>query len=712
MADTTVTQDNALDEIIKSMREEREREKAAKKALDESLKSQTELNKASTEAAQKIADANLSMAEAESISAKAKVTEASEKAKISSQEIKNEKKKLDQEKTRKTIDDSNVNSLVDQVETLKEKNRRIAKEDSEFNNLAEKLGQIREMIKSPIERLYSFAADKAGFDIKKRPISTAIGIAGLTANTIVNQDKVPPIFGILVKAITGGLIFVSGILERNFERIVNKFRGIDNRADELIRTEPVLRELAGLNKKLALELATLRVRRFDKDVVVKGKEEKEFLIRERSERLQNTSNESILKNVTETIKDSKTVEPEISLNKEPNLFSSNRPNVQMVNKIDELILLVKNINNQFDPEVDTERYNAEVSWRKEVIEKLESLRTGKVPEAKTGISGLLEGGAFASIASFVGGVVTSVGKFLLPLGILSKGLLRFATPLGLAASLLMTLDWQKDLLEPINKIKSTFADGNYLEGIFRSITLPTDIVVTFVNRSLASIAGFFGFDEAEKELNTLADSVNFVDAIMKLKTNLFKYINDITSGVDFNFSGLKDNLASKFDSLKDIVAGFDITKSIKELFDFISDKIESLKFWKTDKTFKTPEFIQKLIPERMKQNIDTIKINNENNISSSKTIERIESSISKLDPSRNIKQLSQTHEKLIEKQTTKENTRLERLTDKLGNINTSVVNQQVNNSSVTSIAGRPRARIEDNYGYRNHGSDFSGYMIN
>jgi hypothetical protein len=296
--------------------------------------------------------------------------------------------------------------------------------------------------------------------------------------------------------------------------------------------------------------------------------------------------------------------------------------------------------------------------------------------------------------------------------------------------MIMTLNWDKDIVDPIKRIKSTFADGRFVEAIFKAITLPSDIVTKFVTRSIASVAGIFGFEDVEKEINLLADNVSFVDSIIKLKDILLGYFNEITNGIDFNFAGVKDSVLANLNSIRDTFAGLNIDaklndiaesintsidnlnigKSINDLFDFVSDKIESLKFWKNDKVFKTPEFLQRIMPETFKKDT-TSEIVNKNVISNTNSIDKIENNISKLDTNKTISNLTKSHEKLIEKQSIKEKSSVEKLSQQLGNITTNVVNQQVNNSNITSIASRPRARIEEKYSHTNHSSDFSGYQI-
>lgn len=693
----TIQQENELEEVIRSMRLERERIKAAKKSAEESIKLQTELSKVNSDAVKKSAEANLNNAEAEQILSKAKIDEAREKAKIHAQEIKNEQQKVAQDGKRKSIDQSNTEGMVDEIERLRKKAKRLSLEEKEFQELANKMGEIREMIKSPITRLYNLAADK-GFDIRKRPISTAIGVTGLAANAIVNQDKVPPIFGILVKAITGGMIFISGIIEKRLGLLVDKIRGFDPGADELVKVDPILREIYAINKKMALELATLKIQKFRSDVIDRGIKEKNELIMARSERFEKTSKESVIENISQSLnKNSKDSDASIS---NGNVFQSNRPGAGLINKLDEIINLVKSINNHFDTEEDRERYTAELSWRNEVLDKLEYLRTGEVTKEKSTF-GFLESGALASIATFAKGAMSNILKFLTPLATLGKGLLRFAVPLSIVSGLLLTLDWNKDLVEPIQKIKSTFADGKFLEGLFRSISLPFDIVTSFVNRSISSIAGIFGFTEVEKEFKNIADNFNFMESMKTLSTNLFNYINDITKSINLNFINIKDRVLANLNAVTDIINQFDISKSVSDIFDTISEKVESLKFWNFDKKISAPDFIKKLTPDRFKENISSLRIQNENNINN----------ISKLDTSKNIRQLTSLHEKIITRQNTNENLKLDRLTEKLGNINTNIVNQQVNNSNVTSISGRPKPRIEDIYSYKNHNSDFSGYQI-
>ena len=135
----------------------------------------------------------------------------------------------------------------------------------------------------------------------------------------------------------------------------------------------------------------------------------------------------------------------------------------------------------------------------------------------------------------------SFGKFIPTILGIGKNFLRFLRflgPIGLVASLLMSLDFEKDLVEPIKKIIDTFANGDWIEGISRVITFIPDTIAKGILRFGSWIAEKLGFDGLAETLSGFADNFNIVDMVKNVWTS-------ITTGIGGAISSITDSL-SKF----------------------------------------------------------------------------------------------------------------------------------------------------------------------
>ena len=707
-----------IDAVIAAFKANREAEKIAqenKKFLDRQafetakLEQKTKENVAesnlrTSETIKQMADSNLNAAKDQAtksqLDSKEKVLEAQAdrikadadlskaKADLINNKSETERKKIDLESLKES------NKLQRDTQQLEER------KNKEFRAFADDLDKIKESFEGPIKNLLDSISNATKFDVRKKPVTGIVATAAMGLNSIATQDRTPPIYGMLAKLVGSMAVFTSFYGGKGIGALVNHILGRskqDIKAKELVKSDPVLKEIAETNKKLALQMAHLKIASFRQFNELKySKERAEFFERENTKAFtfkENTVKESIIpgKNKQEIIQGSNNVET----------------------KLDDIISIVKSIRNQYDPETDTERYNAEVKWRSEVLSKLESSGSINNTKEKSGL-GLLEIGALAGIGSYVSSILKSMTGFITPLLILARGLTPLFGPLALAGSMLLSLNFQKDLIDPVNSIVDTFKSGNILEGITKGLLFPVEVILKFIDRSIAYVSSLFGFDELSIALNENADKLNLFKIVSGFTSNLVKHFDSLLVGINESFGTELNSIKSFFNNtIQGITKNFEqfnLSKSINELFAWISDKIESLKFWKTDKEFKTPNFIENAV-NTFKSNV-TDKISN--NVKTITRIEDVESSIKKIE-SNNINTLNNNFNKVNDLKEQKDLNRIKEIIEKTTTqIITPISNTQINNSN-TAIASRPRARIEEITGQRsifnNNSGNFSGFVM-
>lgn len=694
-----------IEEIILEIKRQREEEKINRaNALKESQKL--------VDAASKLNDAAEAQAELNKTNAEAELIKSQAEVKKKSAEATKEKifaeAELARAKAEKINRQADAESAKNSARLQREKNQELRlqqeidkAEEKRILNFVESMTQVRESLKGSVSTLLDSLSNSVKFDIRQKPITGAVAVGSLAANAVATQDRIPPIYGILTKAAGALLTATSFYAGRGIERLLGKRN--NEEAKTLIKLDPVLKQVAATNKQLALEMARFKIDKFN--TTIKEKFEKE---------------KAEFNNKFEVLKQSNVKQKEVVFeNKTPNKFES-LDNSNVVNRLDEIISIVKNIHNQFDPEEEREKYNEEIAFRNQIISILTEKKkeSGKTPpENQNGFS-LLEVAGLAGISTMVSNTLKSIAAFMIPMKALGAGLLRFAPGIGLVGSLVLSLDWEKDILKPIENIKEAFDNGDFFEGAARLISMPSDIISKFVLRTGAFITDLFNFEDVSNKLNSLADNANIYNSLLNLKSTLFQWIQNIVKDVMLfseNFS-IKEIIESSVIELQNYFKNLDILGSIKYIFDFIHDKIESLKFWKIEKNFLLPENKKpdntSLIPqsntkEILSENQTIIKnqerVFNTANSQISKTSDTISKNLSEKIILRTQEQKKAT-EALVEK-----------LVTQTQQIIAPITNTQLNVNNNTAVASRPLARIPEYSANRatmtNTNADFSGYVI-
>lgn len=708
--------EKVLDDIIAIIRAENLAKKQNQEKQEFLDRQQFERDKLKNQADQKIAEANLNTAEAIKESTEnnlQSIKELDEISNISSKERKadaeSDKIKAETElnKSKRLSNEERLENDKKKIELdlLKESNKleRLSgeaadKESKKMKAFAEQMDSIQEKIKGPIDNLLDSISNAVKFDIRKNQLTGIAGTAAIGLNSLATQERTPPIYGMIAKLIGGFAVSTTFYVEKALKSFTNHLLGVskqDLEARRLIKSDEVLKRVADTNEKLALSMAHLKIAQFRESTKSKfEKERSEFI-----SRIEATKNNTIS-----------------SFNKESNNITKDFKSVSNTNlpidKLDEIISIIKSIKNQYDPETDLERYNLEVEWRNGVLERLGKAKLESTQSDKQGF-GLLQFGALAGISAWVTSVIKSISTFILPLGLLSKSMLKFAGPIGIAATALMTLDFQKDLIAPINNIIDTFKSGNIVESLTRGLVLPVELTVKFIGRTLSYLAGLFEFDSIKSKLDEQMSTLDLFKSIVIFKDNIIKTFDELTGDLSNKFSDeiqtVKDYFNNTLNNISKSFEDFNLSKSITEIFDWLSDKIESLKFWKSDKEFKTPKFINDAV-SIFKSNVTDKITKNINNISK---IDNVESSIKKIESS-SMSNLNKTYNQIVEQKERRETTKLKEVVERTTQVITPINNTQVNNSS-TAIAMRPRARIEEITGQRsmmnNNSSNFSGFIM-
>jgi hypothetical protein len=697
-------EDKGLDDVIAKFRAQRELQKAAA-ANAASLKVQAEVNAMNANTNKTLADTDhkktLSEEAKARLESKARIAEANVNRINADAELLKAKSANLEEKTRNESDQLKIDLAKADAAKIAMEVKREEVSVREQTQFASNMEKLRETIEGPIDHLLTSISTSTNFDARKKPLTTLIATAGIGLNSLATQDRTPPIYGMLAKlagfmATTVSFYGGKGI-ESIFRRISNP--GVSKEALKLVETDAILKEVATTNRALAIEMAQLKIARFKQATTERFEKEKnQFTIKENNKTSQSSTK-------TETITKENLVQPK-------------EDNTKLYSKLDDIILLVKNISNQYDSETDNERYVAEIKWRAEVLDKLGEFKSNQPTDKKSGF-GLLEFGALAGIGAYVGSIISSITKFISPLLLLSRALLPMAIPLTLAATALMTMDWTKDIVDPIQTIIKTFKDGKALEGITRLMLMPPELVLKFANRVVASISGLLGFEKTEKELNAYVDKINIFDSIISFKNKILNYFEGTLQGFNDTFDSVGLNIKDKLQSILKVsilaFQDFDLSSSIKEFFNALSDKIESLKFWKKDKEYKTDLFKNNQ-SEIIKKEVSQVNFSklSTNNITEN-SIEKIENRIEKRQ-SNSITNLNKNFTDLQRKKEEKDSSNLQQLIEKTTSIVAPISNTQINNnSSSTSIASRPYPRIyestADRSGFNNRSGDFSGFLM-
>lgn len=701
--------EKGLDEVIAKFRAQREAQKAAA-ANAANLKVQAEVN-------EKIANTNKIVADAEHkkslseeakarLESRAKISEANvDRIKADAELLKAKASNLE-EKTKNESDQLKLDLVKAEAAKISMQIKQEEVSVREQKDFATNMDKLRETIEGPVDRLLGSISASTNFDARKKPLTTMVAMGSIGLNNLATQDRTPPIYGIIAKLLGFMATSVSFYTGKGLENLVTKIRnpGVSRDALKLVETDSILREVAQSNRALAIEMAELKIARFKQSTTERFEREKNQFI----------SKENVSKESKESVKTER-------ITKE-NVVSPKLDDKLILTKLDDIILLVKTISNQYDPETDRERYTAELKWRSDVLERLGSLNVNSnVSDKKSGF-GLLEFGALAGVGAYITSIITSITKFLTPLGLLGRGLLTVSVPLALISTALLTLDWKKDILDPIQSIVKTFGQGDVIEGITRTIIMLPELVLKFANRVVASIAGILGFEKTEKELNAYVDRIDIFNSIIKFKEKILTYfdssLTDFGKLIDSIGMSIKDRIGSIIRDTILILKDFDLSDSIKEFFNALSDKIESMKFWKTNKEYKTNLFRNsqaEIIKQETNKQITTSKFTNQQNNINSSTIDKIETTIQKKQTD-SLATLNKNTRELDKKKEERESEKIQQMIEKTTAIITPVTNTQINNnSSNTSIASRPYPRINeytaDRSIFNNRSGDFSGFLM-
>lgn len=698
MADT----DQELERIIREHRESIQRQRQEALELERRASQNAEQSRILSEQARQQAETNNiqneinnNNAEEELNRTRTRLEENDNDAKARIANAKREKIEAESElaraKAKKILDQNDL-----EIEKFKSRNNKEELRNMEL--FATDMEKVRESLKGSVTNIFDSINNAIKFDIRKKPITGSIALLGLGANSLATQDKIPPIYGMLTKLAGTVATITSFYAGKGFERLFKSKE--QTQLEGLIQLNPVLREVSAVNKQLAMEMAKLKLDRFNQNVRERFESERNFFLQR-----QNTVNNERI-----------TIDRESTVN---NNFQSISNNRELYNKLDSIIEIIKNIDNQFDQEKDNERYNEEVSFRRELLNRLSNIDISSNertrPVENNNKFSLLETLGLASIGGTITGILASITKFLVPLKTLGMGLLRFTPILAGATALIMTLDFKKDLLLPLENIKKLFESENYFQAIIKSITLPADIISKFVLRSVSFVSGIFGFEDFKNKVSELADTTSIYNSLIVLKDNIFSMFRNVVREMMIfseNFS-LKNMVSESITSIEDYFKNFKLVDSIKEIFDFVHDKFESLKFWKKDKEYRLsdnkPERIA--IPEQKNNNVlSSEKVTRELITSNNQVNNRLES-ISK----NNVKTLTEQQTSLNKVIERKETTKLEKIIEKNNSVIAPVTNTQFNLNNQTAIASRPKARIEENTAMRNEwmnrNADYSGYII-
>lgn len=687
-----------LDRVIREHRENVQRERLLAREADERARLQNEQSRILTEQARQQSEVNNiqneinnNNAEEELQRSRSRLEENNDDVRRKLADAKREKIEAESElvraKAKKTLDQNDLEIAKFQARNNKE----------ELHNMevfATSMEQVRESLKGSVTGIFDSINNAIKFDIRRKPITGGVALLGLGANSLATQDKIPPIYGMLTKLIGTFATISSFYAGKGFERL---FKSEEQRQlEELIQLNPVLKEVSQVNKQLAIEMAKLKLDKFNQSVKERFEVERNNLF----ERQQNNSERRVIINRENNVS---------------NNFVSNNKDIN--DRLDSIIEIIKNIENQFDPEKDVERYNEEIAFRKELLNLLTNEKNPheRIKSKENNKFSLLETIGLASVGSTITGILTSISKFLLPMKAFGLSLLRFTPMIAGVTAVLMTLDFQKDLIKPIDNIKKLFDSGEYLEGILRTITMPADILSKFVLRSISFVSGIFGFDDFKNKISELADTTSLYDSLLTLKNNIFSMFQNIVKEMmlfseNFSLSGLvKDSIKS----IEEYFNNFKLVDSIKELLDFVHDKFESLKFWKKDKEYRLSEnrSEKSIIAEQKPNNILSNEKTTKELITSNNQVNNRFESVSKI----NTQKLTEQQNNLKQVITKKENERIEKIVEKNSSIVAPITNTQFNMNNQTAIASRPRARIEENTAMRNEwnnrNADYSGYVI-
>jgi len=141
---------------------------------------------------------------------------------------------------------------------------------------------------------------------------------------------------------------------------------------------------------------------------------------------------------------------------------------------------------------------------------------GLLDLAKTALSG------FKSFGTLLGSLLpmlVNLGKFAL----------RFAGPIGLLVTALLSIekaDWQK-LFGNFSEVIDNFREGKWLEGIVRAFGSIGELIKAAVKGILATILDFFGFKEAAKKVREFFDSFDVKEIYM----SIFNFIKDLPNKI-------------------------------------------------------------------------------------------------------------------------------------------------------------------------------------